>query len=155
MRKKTQNAITNAKITAEVYNQGSSEHFEKRIEIVRTGRKVEQNKITLFGMEIYTFSDQLNFDLYESENEKIDLVTNLPLPFKMEKTIFFELKENVVESTFDEEQEVQVEKARQKALENCEEDDIIVEEYYTIKHLQNVTIVDYCVVTLEEIGGFE
>lgn len=143
-----------ANIVAHVYNEGSVDHYEKYIERVRTGRICEENDITLFGLSIYHFKEEMNFDLFETETEEVDLVENLFLPFKMKKTIYYELTERVVESSFDDVKAEFVEKAKQKALENCLNCDKIIEEYYTMRHLAGVTIVNYCVVTEEQIGGF-
>ena len=141
-----------AKIIAEVYNEGDSEHYAQKIEIERTGRVAEKNIITLFGLEIYTYQDDTIFEMYETEQETISLVKNLPLPLKMEKIQMYEVEKKIVQSDFEQVKEQYVEKARLKALNNCENYDTIIEEYYAIRHISGVTIVHYCVVTEEEIG---
>lgn len=143
----------NAEILAEVYNEGSCDHYEKYIEIKRTGKTVIQNDITLFGLNIYTFKQENKFEMFEIETEEVSLIKNLFLPFKMKKTIYYELEKNLIESKFEDVKSEMVEKARQKALENCEKCDTIIDEYYTLRHLSGVTIVNYCIVTLENLGG--
>lgn len=144
-----------AKIYADVYNEGSVDHYDSYIDISRTGRTCEQSDITLFGLSIYSYKDDLNFELYETEYEDVDLIKNIFLPFKMRKTIFYELEEKVVQSNFEDVKEEIVQKAKLKALENCQECDKIKEEFYTIRHLSNVTIVNYCIITEEEIGVYK
>lgn len=143
-----------AEIFAEVYYQGSVDHYEKFIEIKRTGKTAIQNDITLFGLNIYQFKENFEFKMYEAEYEDIDLIDNLFLPFKIRKTTYYELSENLIETKFEDVKNQFIEKAKQKALENCENCDTIIEEFYTLRHLSGVTIVNYCLVSAEQIGGF-
>ena len=83
------------------------------------------------------------------------MIKNLPLPFKLKKTTFFELQEKTIESNFEDVKDEFIEKARQKALQNVENCDKIIEEFYTLRHQSNATFVDYCIVTKEPIGVFE
>ncbi len=144
-----------AKIWADVYNEGSVDHYENFIEINRTGRVCEQNEITLFGLTIYSFKDEINFKMYETEYEDVDLIKNIFLPFKMHKTKIYELEEKVVQTKFEDVKEEYIEKAKTKALEKCENCDTIIEEFYTLRHLSGVTIVNYCIITQEEIGVYD
>lgn len=143
-----------AEIVAEVYNEGSVDHYESYIDVSRTGKTVEENVIKLFGLGIYNFKEDVNFAMYEVEYEEIDLSENLFLPFKMHKTVYYELEEKLIESNFDEVKDEFVEKAKQKALENCSNCDTIIEEFYTLRHLSGVTIVNYCIISEEQIGGY-
>ncbi len=144
-----------AEILAEVYCQGSVDHYESYIDVSRTGRVAEENNIKLFGLNIYSFKEEMNFEMYEVEFEEIDLSQKLILPFKIHKTIYYELSERFVESKFEDVKDEFVEKAKAKALENCKNCDNIIEEFYTLRHLSGVTIVNYCLVTLEQIGGIK
>jgi sporulation protein YqfD len=141
-----------AKITAEVYYVGTSEHYDKLVEVFRTGRICEQNYVTLFGLNLYSFKNENTFELFEVESQTSDLVVNNFLPLKLKKTTIYELSERVVETDFEEVKDEICEKARQKALENCKNYDKIIDEYYTIRHGSGVTIVNFCVTTQEEIG---
>ncbi len=143
-----------AEIIADVYNEGSADHYETYIEVTRTGRVAMQNEITLFGLTIYTFKEDFEFEMYEVETEYVNLIENLFLPFKIRKTFIYELVENVIESDFEDVKEEYIEKAREKALENVENCDTIKEEYYTLRHLAGVTIVNYCIVTEESIATY-
>ena len=143
-----------AQILAEVYNEGSVDHYETFIEVNRTGKTAVQDDIRLFGLSIYTFKEDMNFKMYEVEFEDIDLSKNFFLPFKMRKTTYFELEERTIESKFEDVQEEYIEKAKAKALENCEDCDKIKEEFYTLRHLSGVTVVNFCIVTEEDVGGY-
>lgn len=149
----TKQVEAKAEIVAEVYNTASVDHYEKYVEIKRTGNTIVQNEIRLFGLNIYQFKEDLNFEMYEVEYEDVELIKNLFLPFKIRKATYYELSESIVESKFEDVKDEFIEKAKQKALENCEVCDIIIEEYYTLRHLAGVTIVNYCIVSEEQIGG--
>lgn len=114
---------------------------------------MEQNDITLFGLSIYSFKEDVNFQMYEVEYEDLDLTSNLFLPFKMRKTIYYELEEKIISSDFEDVKEEYIAKAKEKALENCDNYDTIIDEFYTLRHFSGVTIVNYCIITSEQIGG--
>ncbi len=141
-----------AKIEADVYWQGSVDHYDKRIEVARTGRHFESHQILLFDLEIYKHERTQTFAMYETEVSMRELSKNLLLPFVLKKTVVYELKEVVIESNFEDVREEYVEKAKTKALEICESCDTIKEEFYTVRYLSGVTIVNYCIITQEEIG---
>lgn len=144
-----------AEIFAEVYNEGISNHFESFLKIERTGRTVVKNEVTLFGLSIYNFKEKLNFAIYEVEFEEVSLIKNLFLPFKMKKTVYYELQQTIVESKFEDVKEEYISKAKENALEICEDYDTIIDEFYTLRHLAGVTIVNFCITTLEQIGGYQ
>lgn len=148
-RKKVQ---ASAKIFADVYNVGMSEHFEKRVETFRTGRFCEKSDVMLFGLKIYSRAEKNNFKNFEVEVQEKNLSKNNILPFKVKKTFLYETESRTVESKFEDEKEIYLKKSREKALENCKQSDKIKEEYHTIRHLGGVTIVSYCVITQEEVG---
>lgn len=143
-----------AMISAEVYNQGFSEHFDSRIETYRTGATCESSQVKFYGISIYTNDTTMNFEKYEKEEVEKKISKNNILPLILEKTIYYEVKERLVESCFEDVKDEFVEKARTKSLSKCANYDKIKEEYYTIKHMSGVTIVSYCVVTEEEIGVY-
>ena len=142
-------------VYAQVYNEGSCDHYQTYIQVERTGRVVEQNDITLFGLSIYSFKEDVNFQMYEVEYEDVNLTSNLFLPFKMRKTIHYELEEKIISSDFEDVKDEYIAKAKEKALENCDNYDTIIDEFYTLRHLSGVTIVNYCIITSEQIGGIE
>ncbi|MDE6583266.1 MAG: sporulation protein YqfD, partial [Clostridia bacterium] len=141
-----------AKIVAEVYNQESVEHYENSVEILRTGKVIEHSEVTLFGLSIYTLKPEMDFEFYETEVQDVNLIENIFLPFKMRKTTYYELEKRTISSNFEEVESEFIEKARTKTLENCKICDTIIDEFYTVRHLAGVDIVNYCIVTLEEIG---
>jgi len=142
-----------ATIVAEVYYEGVAEHYQSKVERIRTGRVVEKNSITLFGLEIYSYEPDIQFEKYESEEEEVELVDNLLLPLKMKKTICYEVEEVLVETDFENVKEKFIEDAKQNALSKSEGCDKIIEEFYTLRHLCGMTTVNYCIVAEQQIGG--
>lgn len=141
-----------AEIWADVYNMGSVSHQQRVVEVKRTGRVAMQNEIVLFGLSIYTFKENHNFKMFEVMKEEVNLAKNLFLPFKLKKSYIYETAENVIESCFEDVKDQFVEKAKQKALENCTDYAKMKEEFYTTKQLAGVTVVNFCIVTEEAIG---
>lgn len=142
-----------AEIFANVYNESSVDHFDKTINVFRTGKVVEASEISLCGLQIYSRRPKINFEMYEVEYSHIDLIKGNILPLKLKKTYYYEIIEKTIEKSFEEAKSEVIETAKQKALSKCDNCDTINEEFYTIRHLSGVTIVDYIIVTSEQIGG--
>ena len=143
-----------AEIFGEVYDVGTSSHFEKLIFTERTGNVVVKNDITLFGLKIYNYEESCDFKMSECKTEDFQLVKGIILPFKMRKTYIYELVEKTIESKFEDVKEEYIEKAHQNALKNCKACDKIKEEFYATKYMQGVTVVSYCIVSEQQIGEF-
>lgn len=141
-----------ARIEADVYWQSSVDHYDKQIEVVRTGRYFDCNEVLLFGLKIYSHQAETNFDMYETEISVQKISKNMLLPFVQKRTRFYELETMVIETNFADVREQYIEKAKTKVLEICPSCDTIKEEFYTLRHLSGVTIVSYCIITQEEIG---
>ena len=143
----------NAKIYAEIYNEGNAEHFERRIETYKTGKSIKADFVTLFGAVIHSHDVKPEYKTFEKVEEVTDFSNNNILPLKLHKITYFETATRVVESVFEDVKDAYVQKSKEKALENVKKDDRIIKEYYTIRALNSVTIVNYCVVTSGLIGG--
>lgn len=143
-----------ASIIAQVYNEGSVCHYDEYIETYRTGKTIVTNQLKLFGLPIYSNGKKIDFEKYEVEIGNVDLSKNMIMPFKLYKNVYYELKERLVKSNFEEVEQQYVEKARKKAFENCNDCDKIIEEYYTTKSMAGVTVVSYCVITEKNIGVY-
>lgn len=144
-----------ATITAQVYNEGSSCHYDEYVETYRTGKTIVTNELKLFGLSIYSNNNKVDFEKFDVEVGNVDLSKNMIMPFKLYKNVYYELKDRLVKSSFKEVEKQYVEKARKKAFENCNDCDKIIEEYYTTKEMAGVTVVSYCVITEKEIGVYD
>ena len=141
-----------ANITAEVYNTAQITHFEKFLETYKTGRQVEQTYVQLFGLTIYSYKPEMSFSMFEKVERKTSISKNNILPLEKVTTTYFELAQREVESKFEDVKEEYLAKSQEKALENCLKHDKIKEEYYTLKQISGATIINYCVVSVEQIG---
>jgi sporulation protein YqfD len=149
------NVEAKASIKAQVYNEGSSCHYDEYIETYRTGKTIVTNELKLFGLSIYSNNNKVDFEKFDVEVGNVDLSKNMIMPFKLYKNVYYELKDRLVKSSFKEVEKQYVEKARKKAFENCNDCDKIIEEYYTTKEMAGVTVVSYCVITEKEIGVYD
>lgn len=134
-----------AEITFEVYGEGEVVHYDHSTEIRRTGNFYEKNEVQLFGLTIYANGEDNNFELFETEEEIVNLSSTL-LPFKLKRTICYELEEVEVNETFEEAEEKILFKAREKALLNSANYGIINDEFYTVRHFDGGASVNYVIV---------
>ena len=134
-----------AEITFEVYGEGEVVHYDHNIEIRRTGNSYENREVQLFGLTIYANQQESNFDLFETEEQIVNL-TNSILPLKLKRTICYELEEFEVNETFEEAEEKILLKAREKALLNSDDYAIIKDEFYTVRHFEGGASVNYVIV---------
>ncbi len=147
--------IAKAEIIMEVYHTSSVTHFDNRVETVRTGNSVETTEILLFNLPIYVNENSMDYALYEKVVEERDLIDNNLLPFKIRRTTYYELEEKHIHETFGEAEERLIEEAREKALINAGDCDIIVDEYYTVEEFENYTVLNYCIVEEIKVGTYE
>ena len=142
-----------AEITLETYTIGSYTHFDDRIEITKTGKTLILDEVLLNGLVIYTNNAANNFELYETNVEYLDVSQNNLLPLKLRRTTYYELQTQEIHETFEEVEDEIVALAKEKALENSENYDIIKEEFYNVKHLSGATMVEYVIVGEKTFGG--
>lgn len=142
-----------ANIKADVWIEGVSEHKGAYIQRTRTGKKVTQNVVTLFGLAIYTKNSSINFSDYDLVESESMLSKNLMLPFKVKKKIYYEIKSELIESDFESVKQNYIDAAREKALQNIAEYEIIKEESVNIREGVGVNIVSYIITVNREIGG--
>lgn len=141
-----QQVEADAEIKLEVYHTAEITHFDTRIEVQRTGNYEILDEVQLFGLTIYSNGENPNYSNFESVVEYENLTDNNILPFKLKRTTFYELQEVTIKETFEEVSEKIIAQAREKALENCESYDTIVDEFYTLKHFTEATTVCYVIV---------
>ncbi len=142
-----------AKIRADVWIIGTSEHFESYYRTYRTGKTFEQSRILLFGMEIYSHGGQVPFKQFEMESKQENLNKNNILPFKLHKEVYYELKTELIESKFEDLRDEIIENAHQNALQKLAEYEIIKEENYTVNIVGGVSEVTYVITVSREIVG--
>ncbi len=142
-----------AKIEADIWIFGESEHSEYSRKIERTGNKAEFSEVYLFGLKIYSNVKENEFERYESEESEGDLSKNMLLPFKVKRYTYYETKEIVENSKFEEVKDKKIDEARQNALIYLQESEIIKDENFTVRSAGGVTNVTYILTVNREIGG--
>lgn len=147
--------MANAEITMEIYHTSSITHFEERIELVRTGRSSVNTEVLLFNLPIYSNIYEMDYKLYETETNEQNLINNNILPLKLKRTTYYELEEVKIHETFEEAKDRLLKEAREKALINAGDCDIIVDEYYTVESFETYTVLNYCIVEEIKVGTYE
>ena len=107
--------------------------------------------ITFFFLYLFQFT--LWFGALKTEEYIENLTHNLIIPFKLKKTIFYEVE--IIEhiQPFEEVKDEKIEQARQKALIFLQENEIIINENYTIKEDIGCFVINYTITTNRNIGN--
>jgi len=141
-----------ASIKAEVWLIGEIEHSDSYYQTYRTGKVLECNVISLFGLNIYSNTPKCEFESFECEESQDYLSKNNVLPLVLHKKIYFETKTELIEKSFEEVKEQKLQEAKQKALIYFEDCDIIKNEDINIISLAGVTQVEYIITVERNIG---
>lgn len=141
-----------ANILAQTWLVGEVEHSDSYYQTYRTGNVVEDNVITLFGLDIYSNNQKCEFASFECEESVDYLSKNNVLPLILHKITYYETKTELVEKSFEEVSEQKIQEAKQKALIYFKDCDIIKNEDINIKSLAGVTEVEYVITVERDIG---
>lgn len=144
--------LPKAEIKADVWISEDEIFYEYQIKQERTGRKIEQWNITLFGLEIYSNINNNIFENYESEKTSFYLTKNNILPFVYNKTTFYETKTIEIIQSFEEEKDKVFEKLRQKTLISVSKNEIIKDEMVSVKQGGSVYYITFTLTVEKDIG---
>lgn len=142
-----------ADIEAEIWIQKQYCHKDYVVKTQRTGNKVVSSKVMLSGKVIYSHNKEAHFKNYEIENEQRDLTTNNLIPFKLERTVYYELETVEISKPFYENKEEIINLARENVLIFLQKNEIIKEEKYFVREGGGCYFIDYIVTTSRNIGG--
>lgn len=142
-----------ASILADVWYTSRIKHYEYYIETRRTGEKMVNSEVLLFNLSIYQNNHEIKYDQYETEEYTEILTNNLIIPFKLKKTIYYEIE--IIEhiQPFEEVREKIIDQAREKTLIFLQENEIIINENFTIKEDVGCYIIDYTITINRNIGN--
>ena len=140
-----------ANILIEQWHQERVEHYENRVERERTGKVETKNEVFLFGQKIYSSGDGCSFQEYDSEESEMCFSKNNLLPFFYKKTTYFEVTYIERHEVYEDVRENKIDEARQKALQKCDEYEIIKNERYEEKFSGGVYSIIYTITTNKEI----
>lgn len=141
-----------AHIKADVWFSSQIEHNSSYLQRTRTGKKVTQSEVFFMGLPIFTLNKNVNFKEYEVVESEQNLTKNLVLPLKLRKKTYYEMETTMVETNFEDVKNQIIEEAKQKALQNIFDYEIIKDENYKIKQAAGISIVTYVITVNREIG---
>ena len=142
-----------AEIYADVWYSTQSKHYDYRIETKRTGQIITNSEVLLFGLSIYQNTHEIQFDKYEKEEYTQDLISNNLLPFKLKKTIYYEIEIIEINEPFDQKKDEIIQKAREKTLIFLQENEIIINESYSLKEDMGCWTINYVITTNKNIAN--
>ena len=141
-----------AEIFADVWVEKEDVFYEYQIVEERTGRKIECSEVTLFGLVIYSNTNENTFESFESEKTSSYIAENNILPLIYTKYTFYETKTTEIIRNFEQEKEDLFENLRQKTLIYLPENAIIKDEKSSVKEMAGVFYLSYIITTSLDIG---
>ena len=130
----------NATIKAKTWRT-ATEIYQKQIEINhRTGKKVKQQYLTLFGMKFPIKNQQNNFEFFEEEENEVTIKNNF-LPFKMYVKTQYEVTKQMIAQNFEADKQIVVERCQKKAYESVKNGDEITNIFDVISEEKNCYVV--------------
>lgn len=141
-----------ARIKAEVWLIGESEHSEGYYKTYRTGKSLETHEIKLFGLNIYTKTKECEFASFELEESHVYLSKFNILPLVLDKKVYYETKTEFVEKSFEEVKDEKIQEAKQKALISFKEYDIIKNEVVNVNSGAGLHNISYIITVEREVG---
>jgi len=140
-----------AEILVECWIKGEETHINEEIIRQRTGNYIIQNKLYLFGAELYSHNSNVPYNDYEIEESERYFSNNNVLPFIYKKTICYETEFVSIKQDYQNVRENKINSAREKALQKIGECDIITEERYVENNLNGVYNITYYLTVQKEI----
>ena len=141
-----------AEIFADVWVEKEDVFYEYQIVEERTGRKIECSEVTLFGLVIYSNTNENTFESFESEKTSSYIAENNILPLIYTKYTFYETKTTEIIRNFEQEKDDLFENLRQKTLIYLPENAIIKDEKSSVKEMAGVFYLSYIITTSLDIG---
>lgn len=141
-----------AEIFADVWVEKEDVFYEYQIVEERTGRKIECSEVTLFGLVIYSNTNENSFESFESEKTSSYIAENNVLPLIYTKYTFYETKTTEIIRNFEQEKDDLFENLRQKTLIYLPENAIIKDEKSSVKEMAGVFYLSYIITTSLDIG---
>ena len=141
-----------AEIFADVWVEKEDVFYEYQIIEERTGRKIECSQVTLFGLVIYSNTNENTFESFESEKTSSYIAENNILPLIYTKYTFYETKTTEIIRNFEQEKDDLFENLRQKTLIYLPENAIIKDEKSSVKEMAGVFYLSYIITTSLDIG---
>ncbi len=139
-------------ITVECWFKGEESHAEEEYVMERTGKSYVENKLYLFGLEIYSHNATKQYHNYEVEVHEKPFSKNNILPFIYKKSIYYEMEHVLKKLDYNTVRENKINSAREKALQNASKYDIIKEERCYETNESGFFYISYYVTVEKEIS---
>lgn len=140
-----------ADIKADVFLTTITQIPNTYIEMVDTGKIIANKQIMLFGVSIFSKTEENHFKFYRIEEYTTDMSNNLILPVKIYNQTIYEQQENLIENYFLNNKEQILNDCQQKTRQLVGSCEIIKEEYSAVTTLADINQVTYTVVVNKSI----
>ena len=111
------------------------------------------SEVYLKKLLIYSQNSNHNFSQFDVEQEEIPLTYNLLLPLSLKKTVYYETETIEIKQEFCEAKDEIIASVREKALIFLEENEIIINENYTLREEGGCHEICYVITVNRNIGG--
>lgn len=140
-----------ADIKADVFFTDICEIADTNILMVDTGNVVECRNVTLFNLSIYSKNNICTYKNYRIEESTSYLTYGLLLPVKVQKKIFYEQSEQVIENYFENNKQQILNDCLQKTRQLVKNYEIIKIEYQTTTNVCGINRITTTVVVNKSI----
>lgn len=135
--------VPKGKVEIKCYIDDCVTHCPSQIIFERTGKTAENCNLSFLGINISNQQSDITFDKFESETKETIISQNNILPLVYSKTIFYELKEVVLNVNFDDVKNDLLKKAKQNAYQKVPNNAIITNEHENIYDSHEGKVVQY------------
>lgn len=133
-----------ADVWCDVFVSASQSVKEKKILEQRTGNKTTSYSLSVFGLEIFSKKSENSFSKFQVEKSEV-YVSTLILPIKRKEITVYEVELVEQNINFEQDKQIFIDKSRQIALLNLGKYDIIKDESYTVKKIDDEYTILYTI----------
>ena len=138
-------------IRADTYNTTIVNIPDKKVVYEDTGNKTISRVIKLGEIGIYGEKINSPYKCYRAEISTSNLSNNLILPLKIERCVYYEQKEKVLNNYFQTNKQEILEECKQKTRQLVKEYEIIKDEYSNETSIAGINKITYTIVVNRDI----
>jgi len=132
-----------AEIFAKIYVTQKASFYDVETVAKRTGKSMTKTDIFAFGLKIFSDHKECDFALYEAERTKKIISNGNIFPITLEKTTFYEIRNERIENDFEQKKQQIMDDLKQKTLKNLQECDIIENERQNVTRIAGKNELEY------------
>lgn len=133
----------NASIGATVWFSKTQTYQKIKPETVRTGKKIVNSKMTLFGANFFIKNEKNTFESFDTVESVNPVFKNNILPFYLLTTIYYETTTNYVEQNFERDKQTVLQNLEREVLSEISNDLSIAKTFNTINETQEAFVVTF------------